>query len=365
MNAVLAGKIEALKDRELMDYLPGAVETLYTRKQGKAADRIVDRLGARLLDPDKEIRTLASQTLTDIIKRCGSEQRGALIRRSAKKMLEWVRFETENNPAYEEICVYLMELAQSLIRQGRLEVCRPILESLNFACFPKDSPEDVCRLSGRNLLKEMASDEVMAALMEPFRSEDGPKRELSTHILTQLGPAAMEPLLDLLKNSQSRHERARILKVISVIGPPALSYLEEHIKLGSPWYYMRNLILLFGRTGNAGHVDILLPFLSDKDIRVRRECLNSLFMIGGSRREEIFLEALARSDDRIKIDIVKMLGRIESRKSVPELAKILESKPLILTKAREMLEENVRDTLERIATPEALAALRSGKPRKT
>jgi len=195
--------------------------------------------------------------------------------------------------------------------------------------------------------------------MAEFMDSNTERRRKGGMILSMLGAAAAQSLLTLLKNSENRYERARILKVISDIGRAAMPCMEEQIRQGTPWFYMRNLILLFGKMGNSSHLDILLPFLRNKDLRVRRECLNTIFLIGGDTREDIFLSLFPEADDQMKIDTVKFLGRMKSSKAVPPLLALLESRPLVPSRRRNALEESICMALGSIGTEEAVSALRN------
>ena len=88
-----------------------------------------------------------------------------------------------------------------------------------------------------------------------------------------------------------------------------LPVLEREIRKNMPWYYLRNIILLFGRMGDASHTDILQPFLDHEDDRVQREALTSIHEIGGDRREEVFLDAFSKSEEPFRRHVVRMLGQ--------------------------------------------------------
>jgi len=172
-----------------------------------------------------------------------------------------------------------------------------------------------------------------------------------------LAEYAADPLLNLLKDSQHRSERARILQLISDIGPAALPALSQRIEEGKPWFFMRNLVLLFGKVGNESHLDIVKPFLSFDDYRVQREVLNCIYSIGGNQRESIFSAILSDAGDQLKADAVGMLGAMECRAAVPMMIQILETKTLMTSKARNELEEKICNALGNLMAQEAIPCL--------
>ncbi len=358
LDSILNDKDDAFKDQELMEFLPGAVNLLFEQRQNTAAEKLIDRMGDGLLSRDPQISQPVSRALSVIFQQSPRERRSMLVRRLSYNLSDWVKIESNISPEYESICVCLKNLARAMICRQRLHECVHIVESLHTACCGK-KPEDGNRLPGRDLLRELGADDVMEILMTGFMSDDTEPRRQSGLILTLLGAVAAKSLLTLLKESGNRYERARILKAVSDMGGAAIPCLEEQIRQGKPWFYMRNLILLFGKTGNASHLDILLPFLKAKDLRVRRECLNSIFLIGGDRREDIFISLLPEADDQMKSDMVRFLGRMKSGKAVPVMLEILESRSLVSSRLRNALEENICMALGAVGTSEAVSALQN------
>ena len=357
LDSILNDRDEAFRDTELMEFIPGAVNILFSQNQSAAAEKLIDRMGDGLLSRDIQIRQPVARALSLIFQQSPRERRSMLVRRLSYNLSDWVKRENSMSPEYESICVCLKNLARAMIQKHRLEECFHIIDALHTACLGKN-PESGHWPGGRDLLRELAADNVMEILMAEFMANDPERRRQGALVLTRMGTAGAESLLRLLRDSGNRYERARILKAISDIGSPALPCLEEQLRQGKPWFYMRNLILLFGKTGNASHPDILLPFLKDRDLRVRRECLNTIFLIGGDRREDIFLSIFPKADDQMKSDMVKFLGRMKSVRSVPLFIEMLESGPPVSSRIRNTLEENICMALGSIGTEEAVSALR-------
>lgn len=160
-------------------------------------------------------------------------------------------------------------------------------------------------------------------LLYEFRSNEDGKRKNAAKKLVKLGAVSAEPLLEMLKNSEDRYERSRIIQVLSDIGPASIPAMRGFLQDDTPWYFVRNLMLLFGRAGNRHHLQIIRPMLEHNDLRVQREALFSICNIGGKESEEIVLSALFYVNDKLKLDIVGMLGKIGSHEAVGPLVKLL------------------------------------------
>ncbi|MEE4355682.1 MAG: HEAT repeat domain-containing protein [Desulfococcaceae bacterium] len=357
INSILNEEEKAFADNEVMAYLPGAILVLFEQKQNAAAEKLIDCLGEGLRSKNPEIRYSVARTLVSLIRQSRPERQKTMIRRLSRPMSDWIKSEREIRPEYGQICHYLKDTAQSAIREKSFEECVHIVEALHTACRTKEAEKAEDRMQHREILQELASEDVLELLLTEFMAKDTERRRRGALLLSRIGPAAAKVLLHLLEESKNRYERARILKTLSDIGPDALPALEEEIRKRTPWYYMRNLILLFGKTGNESHTDIIASFLTYKDIRVRKECLNTLFLIGGKQREKIFLSMLPEADVSMKINILKFLGRLKSRDAVPFLSEMLESKSILTSKYRSRLEEGICAALGQIGTPEAVAVL--------
>jgi len=298
LDSILNDRDEPFKDQELMNFMPGAVDLLFAQNQNAAAEKLMDRMGDGLLSRDPEIREAVSRALSLIFRQSPKERRTRLVRRLSYNLSDWIKIESNVGPEYENICVCLKNLAQAMIRKQRMDECVHIVEALHTACGGKN-PEHINRLPARDLVGELAAADVMEILMAEFMSNNAERR-----------------------------------------------------RQGS-------LILLFGKTGNVSHLDMVLPFLRDKDLRVRRECLNTVFLIGEDRREDIFLSLFPEADDQMKIDMVKFLGRMKSAKAVPVFLATLESRPLVSSGRRNALEESICMALGSIGTGDAVSALQN------
>ncbi len=207
------------------------------------------------------------------------------------------------------------------------------------------------------MLEAIADNDILEHLLKEFRFNQENKREQASRTMVFLAEYAADPLLNLLKDSQHRSERARILQLISDIGPAALPALIQRIQEGKPWFFMRNLILLFGKVGNESHLEMVKPFLVYDDYRVQREVLNCIYSIGGNQRESIFSAILSDAGDQLKADAVGMLGAMECRAAVPMMIQILETKTLMTSKARNELEEKICNVLGNLMAQEAIPCL--------
>lgn len=352
------------KNIKVLHALPETVEKLLAEKKIQAAEVIIEKLGDALLESGPEIRTEVSGVLLVIGENLISARKLEIMRKNVGKLVEWIKLETDLTPEYEKICIQLQNLAQTLIRMRKFSECAPILKTFHVIHAKILEKEDPFTFFAGKILKGIASTNVLKPLLREFQSNEKNKRKKAAECLAYLGENSARMLLELLRESQDRNERSRILKVVSNIGRSALPALTEQMHRAETWYYIRNLILLFGRVGSEFHTDFLKQFLTYPDIRVQRETLYAINKIGGKNRGEVLLSALLSADDRLKQQIVVMLGDLEYTDAVPYLLQLLETETTLTAEAGEELAEKMINSLGVIGSMEAvptLEAITNGK----
>jgi HEAT repeat protein len=164
-------------------------------------------------------------------------------------------------------------------------------------------------------------------------------------------------MLKLLQESQDKSLQARIIQALTEMGSDAVPHLANRIEQDPPAETMRHLVSILGKVGGEENMDVLLPLVTHKDIRIQREALNSIFSIGGNGRGGILLSLLPTADDQLKPGIIAMLGTLKHHEAIPDLLELLESKSMITSKSKNELAEKVCITLGKIGAKEAIPAL--------
>jgi hypothetical protein len=126
--------------------------------------------------------------------------------------------------------------------------------------------------------REVATPERLRAELERGRLLD----DNIGAVITRLGAAAVDPLLDLLAKADDRATRAATLRVLAGLGDPARERAMALLP-GSPWYVQRNLFVLLGRLGGWPAGLPTAPYLSHTDARVRREAVKLMLESPGRR----------------------------------------------------------------------------------
>lgn len=361
LNHILKGDFEPFKEPPFMTFMTDTVIQFYTKGKEKTGDAILDKVGSAMVSDDPQIRTPAAGLVSDILKAL-PEQDLKVTSALTPQLTEWIKIEPYLTPAYENIAQQLKALVQHFVSEGQLGASYPILNTFNLIYSGKlDRDEDLEQFIG-NILFEAMDDEALSGLMTDFRTGDDAKRKAAVAEMVHIGAPAIRELLNILKDSDDRFERSRILQVIPDIGDASIPMLKDRIQEGGPWYFIRNLALLMGKVGNETHVEVLKPLLTysaaktrpEEIYKVKFEALNSIYVLASKFRdcEEIMIEALPEADDRLKADIAGMLGALESEAAIPQLMDIIQS-----GSASDLLLEKAATALGNIGSQEAIPAL--------
>ncbi len=338
----IRGDGELLKDETAMEGLPEWVAEVFAAGQAEMAEGMIDRLGEGLLSENRIFQPQILKALICIGEDLLEAGMTGISLRLSHKLVVWIILETDPDVAYERICHQLQQIAQHLIAQGRFSHSNHILETFYIIYDGRlNKKETLCNLCGQILDNIARSPGVMDALLSEFRDNENNSRKEAIDTLVYLGNASTGQLLEMLKESNCRNERNRILQVLSYIGKHGSTQLTGSLKEEEPWYFLRNLILLLGRTGDPKHMETLRPLLRYRDLRVRRETLYSIRKLGGKGAEDIVLDLLTDADERLKWDVIKVLGEIGTEKSVSPLVALLKA----VTNAPSVVDSDVAEEL--------------------
>jgi hypothetical protein len=126
--------------------------------------------------------------------------------------------------------------------------------------------------------------------------EDVDEDTLAT-LVERMGAAAVDPMLDVLAESDSRSVRRKVFDVLSRLGPVVAERAVERLD-DKRWFVLRNMLALLQRLDDLPADFDPLVHTKHADHRVRREAF-ALAVRDGSLRERTLASALAERDERL------------------------------------------------------------------
>jgi len=342
-----------------VEVLPGLLDTLCAEGETAAAEAVNERLTAMLHRDRPDIRTAASESLIGIFDNLSMARRTEALTRYMVRLTNWMKLETTATGAFRKICVHLKDLAEGRIRNQRFADSLPILDTFSHIASNQFEKNDQLQSVASEILREIASPDIMEILIEEFRTDKQNQRNEAGKNLVMMAEHSINPLLDLLMKSEVSSERVLILNLIPEMGNAAAPAIIARVKESAPWHYLRNLARLLGRIGSEKHARAALaPLLLYGDLRVQKEAFRSINNIGGAARGEIFLDALSGCDDQLKANIVTALGSLKHRDAVKALGELFKSKTSLSEEMKVELQEKICVALGNIGNREALPFLK-------
>jgi len=346
-----------LLDKQLMSVLPKIIEQLSAHKEHETMEKIICRLVDNLFSENAEVRAHAAKALTDTIDSLLPERKTEMIESLSGRLIEWIKIETSVTPAYKTVCNYLQNSAQNFINQLRYAETIPLLDifnEINSGMLEKnDAIHEVCA----QLILNLATEENIALLFKEFNTNEHDKQDEAGKILSGFGDIALKRMLDTLEETADGNERVRIMHLIIGTGQRAIPFVLERIHKDAPWYYLRNMAYILGQIGNEESAGALQPLLRHENERLRNETLKSISRTGGKQRGQLLVAALQGADEKFKLKLIEALGNAKAADIVPDLLKILITRPFVTTAARTQMEEKICVALGAIGSPEAIPDL--------
>jgi hypothetical protein len=163
-------------------------------------------------------------------------------------------------------------------------------------------------------------------------------------LLEQMGSGGIDPLLDVLADSDSRSVRRLVFDALIRMGPMVGQRAVERLKDGR-WFVLRNMLSLIQRLEHVPGDFDAYRYLDHPDPRVRREAM-PLAIRKTDMRERILVSALSDPDERM----VRM-GLLELRDQIPD--------PVLPTLVNRVLRGGTRTSPIRTLAVRVLSVARS------
>ncbi|MEN8190817.1 MAG: cyclic nucleotide-binding domain-containing protein, partial [Thermodesulfobacteriota bacterium] len=311
ITALSQGRLESLKNEEVLRHLPGTVENLLERSKDGAAAAIIENIVLAVKNDDPALRKSGALGLGLVGERLVELDQWSWVIKLTPILMVWLRESNEANAAYER-SVWILQEVMSYSWQhdekGRAEQILNLFYYIRSGELEK--PPKIRALIGRIQDKSVDLSVLRSYLRECFGK---PVDELKCHMIIMQGPVAARFLVDTLLESESRSNRIRLIKLLSMVGSTLPPVIMERLPNRMPWFGKRNLIRLLGETGSEEYAEEVTGYLTHDDLRVQRETISTLFKIGGSQKKELLLSALEKSGEKFKPLIVQLLESVSDK----------------------------------------------------
>jgi HEAT repeats len=205
------------------------------------------------------------------------------------------------------------------------------------------------------LFRRLAVRPQIGRLADLIRRRPGPEvLDEGTEYLRILGAEAIGEFVKLMADEQETAARARLLDVVTALGPLAGPALRARVA-DSRWVVTRTMIALLIRIGDPAALPDIERMARHHHPQVRREVARALATLGGKEALKPLLDYLGDPDGEVRLAAIRFLGALLDATTVVPLREFL------VTPTRSasdlLVKRDMITALASIGSPEARSVL--------
>jgi HEAT repeat protein len=280
---------------------------------------------------EDEIRTLQQAVMAD----AEQDYVGQLI-----DILVSILALDDDEESFLEVLQILDEIVVTSFRQGRYGRAVEVVKRLVPLVAPASSISERSRELVRVVWTQLGSWERVSVLQEALNQRGTWDGEELAAYLRLLPPSSVSALVTLLERIQTAKGRRIVCEVLVLHGRQEIETLLRVLP-SAPWYLARNLIYVLGSLGDERALPALEAAMRQPEVRIRKEALKAMEVIGGSRVSEMMPRWLDDPDESVRLLVLKGARRFASAMLLNGLSAMIADKRFVRrseTEQREVFE---------------------------
>jgi len=226
--------------------------------------------------------------------------------------LELMRIEKDTE-VFKELAKNIGKIADIFFEKNSIEKVTEILGRLKDVCKPGIYLGEYLVLPGC----EKIIDEVIdgAGSEEKLRKlfSGGKSLESIQIYLLFLNKNAIPSILNILGETEDRKMRRNLCNILSVLGKDSADAFVNGVR-DKRWYLVRNTLMVLGNLKESSAIKCIEETLTHPELRVRREAVRALELIGAEETKGPLMIALRDNDAGIRTAALKALRRFKDKK---------------------------------------------------
>jgi CRP-like cAMP-binding protein len=262
-------------------------------------------------------------------------------------------------PISTEMCGFFVKACTIFARNGLwydFDYLISALWKLRGAVHPIEKETAV---SLTNIFADIATDDVMAGIMQQrVTGDQGHKKHAAEHI-KYLGDKAVLFLLNrLVFSDTTQNERLLLIELIAGFGEDMVETLRLFMEEDLPWYTVRNLVGLIGEIGNPDLYQMIEGYLIHPDARVQQQVVGGIVKLGGENVEKRLIQALPVVEDKVKLKMIMQMSAYKSLEIADCLMDMVQKRHAFSKEMQEKLLYTICITLRSYPFPKVVKLLR-------
>jgi HEAT repeat protein len=173
-----------------------------------------------------------------------------------------------------------------------------------------------------------ASDSTLQIVFDRAEQSNGLSRKALHAVIRAGGVKAITAAIELIGRTNSLKIRKKLSTILGGLGEAAVPALLD--LMNDPrWFIKRNICSILGAIASSESLPTLVTCLHHSDLRVRKEAIRSLALLGVDG-EDAILNILRSDDVALYPQAIASLGGMRSKKSLVELMKMVCSRDTFL-----------------------------------
>jgi hypothetical protein len=231
----------------------------------------------------------------------------------------------EKNPeAFQDAVNVLMKLLDALLTLGEFHRAADLITRAHIILKTYEL-KDWQREIIQGLIEYGGDSDRLERIRSFLEKGQGIRWEEANQYLLLLTPRSIPGLIKILGETSNSKARRLFCDVLVQLGRNHLEQITPFID-DARWYLVRNIAYILGRIGKEAVLPALQKAMNHREVRVRREAIQSLGFIGGPRAFQLLVKALNDEDVRVRSIAALNLAKVGKNESQPYLLGIIQSK---------------------------------------
>jgi HEAT repeat protein len=317
---------ELTADLTIDENIPRLLQKLYRARRHDTVLKLVESLLDNLEDMSPEIRLKTAETLRNIpaALEMGQHLQEFPVAYDMKdRLLERLEKERELSEVYTTLATCLASLAQTFVLSQDYDAALEIINTFWRHNSADDTRKPEQRRTALEAVATVASPDVLDNLADILREGDIQTITEVAEILIKFEDKSVQPLIQVLKDSEDLLVRRVTFEALENIGKDAILSLINDLEKYNPWHMYRNIISILAEIGNRSIIQSLARFIKHQNPEVRRETIKAISKIRTPETVSLLIDALNDRDERVQKEACIGLGYMRDVSTAPILMDVI------------------------------------------
>jgi len=298
------------------------IKQLYAMGEDDLASGMLMRIADNLTSGSDRVRRYAALLLRESLE--GLDDKGVALASNAIVQVLFEAAEKEQDyDAFSQMSDALASIARSELKLGMGRQISMIIEF-----FKRQSSEEAGK--GAELQKHSAM--LLSSITEPgdlfdpvelLAETDQEKFSKMVSVLASLGPQALSPIVDQVKDRGQVELREKALDAFRLAGPAGTQSLVMELEKENQWYVYRNVLNIIAELRAADALESIYKMVGNSDERIRREAVRTMARIGSRESVPWVQQAASDPSPAVRKTAVRVMGMFNDASVAPFLLDIV------------------------------------------